>query len=84
MEAIHPGEHLAEELKEMGVSAAEFARQIRVPTNRVTGILNGQRAISGDTALRLGAGDLLWGYGAGLAAALIWRWAALARQPTAA
>lgn len=38
----------------------------------------------GDAALRLGAGDLLWGYGAGLAAALIWRWAALARQPTAA
>ena len=53
MEAIHPGEHLAEELKEMGISAAEFSRQIGVPTNRVTQIVNGQRSISGDTALRL-------------------------------
>ena len=52
--AIHPGEHLAEELKALGMSAAELARQLKVPTNRVTGILNGQRAITGDTALRLG------------------------------
>ena len=52
--AIHPGEHLAEELKALGMSAAELARQMQVPTNRVTGILNGQRAITGDTALRLG------------------------------
>jgi antitoxin HigA-1 len=51
--AIHPGEHLAEELKELDISAAELARKIGVPTNRITGILNGQRAISGDTALRL-------------------------------
>jgi antitoxin HigA-1 len=51
--AIHPGEHLAEELKELGMSAAELARRLDVPTNRVTGILNGQRAITGDTALRL-------------------------------
>ena len=51
--AIHPGEHLAEELKELGMSAAELARRLGVPTNRVTGILNGQRAITGDTALRL-------------------------------
>src|ERR1700693_5091265 len=51
--AIHPGEHLAEELKELGVSAAELARQLDVPTNRITGILNGRRAITGDTALRL-------------------------------
>ena len=36
------------------MSAAELARQLEVPTNRVTGILNGQRAITGDTALRLG------------------------------
>jgi len=34
-------------------SAAELARQLKVPTNRVTAIMNGQRAISGDTALRL-------------------------------
>ena len=51
--AIHPGEHLAEELKELSVSAAELARQLDVPTNRVTQILNGRRAITGDTALRL-------------------------------
>jgi len=36
------------------MSAAELARQMKVPTNRVTGILNGQRAVTGDTALRLG------------------------------
>lgn len=51
--AIHPGEHLAEELDALGMSAAELARQLHVPTNRVTEILNGQRAITGDTALRL-------------------------------
>jgi len=51
--ATHPGEHLAEELKELGMSAAELARKLDVPTNRITAILNGQRAITGDTALRL-------------------------------
>lgn len=51
--AIHPGEQLAEELREIGISAAELARNLDVPTNRVTQILNGQRAITGDTALRL-------------------------------
>src|SRR5579859_2653824 len=51
--AIHPGEHLAEELNELGMSAAELARKLDVPTNRITGILNGQRSITGDTALRL-------------------------------
>ena len=51
--AIHPGEHLAEELSELRMSAAELARKLDVPTNRVTGILNGQRSITGDTALRL-------------------------------
>jgi plasmid maintenance system antidote protein VapI len=34
---IHPGEHLAEELKELGISAADFARQLDVPVNRITG-----------------------------------------------
>lgn len=53
-EPIHPGEHLAEELSELGLSAAALARQIDVPVNRVTGIINGQRAITADTALRLG------------------------------
>jgi addiction module HigA family antidote len=52
--AIHPGEHLAEQIEALGMSAAELARQIGVPTNRVTSILNGQRAVTGDTALRLG------------------------------
>jgi addiction module HigA family antidote len=52
--AIHPGEHLAEQLEELGMSAAELARQLKVPTNRITAILNGQRAVTGDTALRLG------------------------------
>jgi antitoxin HigA-1 len=52
--AIHPGEHLAEELEALGMSATELARQLKVPTSRITGILNGQRAITGDTALRLG------------------------------
>jgi addiction module HigA family antidote len=52
--AIHPGEHLAEQLEELGMSAAELARQLKVPTNRITAILKGQRAITGDTALRLG------------------------------
>jgi antitoxin HigA-1 len=51
---IHPGEHLAEELKELGMSAAELARQIDVPVNRITAILNGQRGVTADTALRLG------------------------------
>jgi addiction module HigA family antidote len=52
--AIHPGDQLAEELKALDMSAASLARQLRVPTNRVIGIRNGQRAITGDTALRLG------------------------------
>jgi addiction module HigA family antidote len=51
--AIRPGEHFAEELSELGMSAAEPARQLGVPTNRITEILNGQRAITGDTALHL-------------------------------
>jgi addiction module HigA family antidote len=44
---------LAEERDALDMSAAELARRLKVPTNRVTAILNGQRAISGDTALRL-------------------------------
>ncbi len=51
--ANHPGEHLAEELKELGISASGLARQLNVPPNRITEILNGRRAVSGDTALRL-------------------------------
>jgi addiction module HigA family antidote len=51
--AIHPGEHLAEELTALNMSAAELARHLSVPTNRITEILNSRRAITGDTALRL-------------------------------
>jgi addiction module HigA family antidote len=52
--AIHPGEHLSEELQALDMSAAELARNMGVPTNRITQILNGTRSITGDTALRLG------------------------------
>ena len=62
--AIHPGEHLAEELRELSVGAAELARRLDLPANRVTSILNGRRAITGDTALRLahffGTGAEFW------------------------
>jgi len=51
--AIHPGEHLAEELQALDMSAAALARKLEVPTNRITEILNGQRSVTGDTALRL-------------------------------
>lgn len=54
LSAIHPGEHLAEELRALDMSAAELARRISAPTNRVTQILNGTRSITGDTALRFG------------------------------
>jgi len=53
LHAIHPGEHLAEELEALDMSAAALARRLQVPTNRITEIINGQRAITGDTALRL-------------------------------
>jgi addiction module HigA family antidote len=51
---IHPGEILADELREVGVTPTELARQINVPANRITQIINGRRSITGDTALRLG------------------------------
>ena len=51
---IHPGEILADELAELGMNAAQLARAIHVPTNRVSQIIAGKRAITADTALRLG------------------------------
>jgi addiction module HigA family antidote len=51
---IHPGEILADELAEIGITATELARQLNVPQNRITQIIAGKRAITGDTALRLG------------------------------
>ena len=52
--AIHPGEILADEIEELGITPTELARQMAVPPNRVTQIIQGKRAITGDTALRLG------------------------------
>ena len=51
---IHPGEILADELREIGLSAAELARTLDVPPNRISQIIAGKRAITADTALRLG------------------------------
>ena len=51
---IHPGEHLADELQALGMSANQLAKEVGVPTNRITQIIKGKRGISGDTALRLG------------------------------
>ena len=52
--SVHPGEELKHELVECGVSPTEFARQIDVPPNRVSQIISGKRAVTGDTALSLG------------------------------
>lgn len=52
--AAHPGEVLKDELEELGITPTELARQIDVPANRMSQIINGKRSISGDTALRLG------------------------------
>lgn len=51
---IHPGEILADELHELGISASELARLLHVPKNRITEIINGKRSVTADTALRLG------------------------------
>jgi addiction module antidote protein, HigA family len=52
---IHPGEILSEEfLKPMGVSQNKLAMDIHVPTPRINAIVKGTRAITADTALRLG------------------------------
>ena len=50
---IHPGSLLRDELGEIGVSLNELSRAIRVPMNRISAIVNGRRAITVDTALRL-------------------------------
>jgi len=51
--AIHPGEHIADELEELGMSASQLARDLDIPANRLTEIIRGRRGISADTALRL-------------------------------
>jgi len=53
MRPIHPGEILRGEMEEMGLSARSLAAGLGVPVNRITGILNCQRAVTADTALRL-------------------------------
>ena len=64
MRPVHPGEILAEELEELGLSANSLANALSVPTNRITAILKGQREVTADTALRLsryfGATPQLW------------------------
>lgn len=61
---IHPGEHLADDLAEIGISIAAFARALDVPQSRIAEILDGKRSITADTALRLeayfGGGAALW------------------------
>ena len=53
-QAVHPGRILQDELAELGITPTEFARQINVPANRISQIINGKRSITGDTALRFG------------------------------
>ena len=53
MRPVHPGEILREELDTIGLSASTLASALGVPVNRITMILNGQRGVSADTALRL-------------------------------
>ena len=53
MRPVHPGEILRDELDEIGLSASALSKALDVPVNRVTMILNGQRGVSADTALRL-------------------------------
>lgn len=61
---IHPGEILADELAEIGMSAIELGKRLEVPNNRLYQIINGKRDITADTALRLGqffgTGPELW------------------------
>ena len=63
-EAIHPGEFLADELEEIGITPTELSRRINVPPNRVSQIIRGLRDVTADTALRLGqffgTGPELW------------------------
>lgn len=53
MRPIHPGEILKDELAEIGMTANAFAQELHVPTNRITAILNGNRAVTADSALRI-------------------------------
>lgn len=63
-EPIHPGEFLADELEEIGMTRTELSRQIDVPPNRISQLIRGKRDLTADTALRLGrffgTGPELW------------------------
>ena len=63
-EPIHPGEFLADELEEIGMTRTELSRQIDVPLNRISQLIRGKRDLTADTALRLGrffgTGPELW------------------------
>jgi antitoxin HigA-1 len=63
-EPIHAGEILADELEEPGISAAELARRLKVPPNRISQKISSKRSITADTALRLakwfGTGPKIW------------------------
>jgi addiction module HigA family antidote len=50
---VHPGEILKETLEDLGMSMNRLAQALHVPANRISGIVAGQRAITGETALRL-------------------------------
>jgi addiction module HigA family antidote len=50
---IHPGELLAEDLQDAGISLNQLARSLRVPMNRISAIVNGKRSITAGTAMRL-------------------------------
>ena len=64
MRPVHPGEILQDELEELQMSANALSKALDVPVNRITMILNGQRGISADAALRLarhfGTTPALW------------------------
>lgn len=53
MQLVHPGEMLRDEMEALEIAANTFAAALVVPANRMTAILNGQRGITADTALRL-------------------------------
>ena len=61
---VHPGSILADELRARGLTANSLALALRVPANRISDIVRGQRSITAETALRLGrylgTGAQLW------------------------
>ena len=54
MDPIHPGEHLAEILDELGISQCRLARAVGVPPRRINEVVRGRRSVTADTALRIG------------------------------